>query len=269
MLLNKSYFESPEEREERLLAERETCGFFKKKRENGNYVVLSILLQDKDGRNCTQTEHMHGVNRILHKYVEALSFYIDGRIVTVVYATPHDMQKYLHILANDVVQSMERILGFSCGIGIGKITNKLTGLYDSCMDSARALSEGRGREDRIFYISDMKLTEGTPDVCEKALEKIREEFADPDISLISVSAATGISPNYLSTLIKKKTGKSFIDYLTGQRMEAAENMIRSTDMRIREISERCGYNDRHYFSYCFKKYAGISPNMLRRSIKEQ
>lgn len=269
LLLNKSYFESPEEREERLLEERNTCGFFKKGRENWCYVVLSMVLRDGDGHNCTEPGHIHGVNSILQKYVEAVSFYIDGRIAVLVYASPHSMKKYLHILANDIVQSMERILGFQCSIGIGKITEKLTGLYDSCMDSAKALSGAEETEEKISYISDMKLTEGTPDVCEKALEKIREEFADPDISLISISTEIGISPNYLSMLIKKKTGKSFIDYLTGKRMEAAESMIRGTEMKIREVSEKCGYNDQHYFSYCFKKYAGISPNMLRRQLKEQ
>ena len=32
----------------------------------------------------------------------------------------------------------------------------------------------------------------------------------------------------------------------------------------REIAERCGYSDQHYFSYCFKKYCGVSPNAMRQ-----
>lgn len=269
LLLNKSYFESPKDREQRLLTERVSHGLFKEGREEWQYVVLSTVLLGKDGKNCTETKHIHGVNRIMQKYVEGVSFYIDGRIVSVIYASPNSMQKYLHILAEDLVQSMGRILELSCRIGIGRITPLLTELYDSCTESANALFCEKESELQIFYISDMKLAEGNPDVCEKAMEKVRKEFSDPDISLMSVSGEIGISPNYLSTLIKKKTGKTFIDYLTGQRMEAAERMLRETDGKIREISEKCGYKDQHYFSYCFKKYAGISPNMLRRQMKAQ
>ena len=74
----------------------------------------------------------------------------------------------------------------------------------------------------------------------------------------------GVSPNYLSALIKKKTGKSFVDYLTGKRMETARKLLLETGMKIREVAEACGYNDQHYFSYCFKKYTGTSPNVLRQ-----
>ena len=34
-------------------------------------------------------------------------------------------------------------------------------------------------------------------------------------------------------------------------------------MKIFEISQKCGYSDQHYFSYCFKKYYGMSPNKYR------
>ena len=48
------------------------------------------------------------------------------------------------------------------------------------------------------------------DACDRALLMIRNGFADPDISLVSVSSQIGVSPNYLSTLIKKRTGSSFV-----------------------------------------------------------
>lgn len=104
------------------------------------------------------------------------------------------------------------------------------------------------------------------DACDRALALIEKEFSNPDISLISVSGEIGVSPNYLSALIKKRTGKSFVDYLTQKRMEEAKERLVHSALKIREISEACGYNDQHYFSYCFKKFAGVSPNMLRQQI---
>lgn len=269
LLLNRSYFESEEAREKRLLEEQELRGMFRPGREEWKYVVLSMVLSNEEGQNCTEQKYIGGVNRILKKYTDGISFYIDGRIVTVVYASPNAMQKYLHILAEDLVESMERILGISCRIGIGNVTGQLTGLYDSCHASAKALSSITEPEQRIIYITDVNLTEETPDVCRAAMEKVKKGYANPDISLVSVSEEIGISPNYLSMLIKRRTGKAFNDYLTTRRMEAAERLLKETEMKIREVSEKCGYSDQHYFSYCFKKYAGISPNMLKRQMKEQ
>ncbi len=100
--------------------------------------------------------------------------------------------------------------------------------------------------------------------CEKAVEMIEKEYADPFLSLVSVSESINISPNYLSALIKKQTGKTFMALLTQKRCETAKELLTCSTMKIREIAEKCGYNDQHYFSYCFKKYSGVSPNALRR-----
>ena len=92
---------------------------------------------------------------------------------------------------------------------------------------------------------------------------INEKFADPDLSLVSVSTEISVSPNYLSALLKKDTGETFKELLTKKRIETAKELLMDTNMKVREISEKCGYNDQHYFSYCFKKYYGVSPNKYR------
>ena len=106
-------------------------------------------------------------------------------------------------------------------------------------------------------------------LCEKTLQIIETEYGNGDISLVSVSNEIGVSPNYLSALIKKETGKTFIDLLSGKRIEAAKELLMCTSMKIKEISEKCGYSDQHYFSYCFKKYSGVSPNALRRQMRAE
>ena len=39
--------------------------------------------------------------------------------------------------------------------------------------------------------------------------------------------------------------------------------------RSQEVARRCGYTDQHYFSYCFKKYCGESPNAMRRKTEQR
>ena len=106
-------------------------------------------------------------------------------------------------------------------------------------------------------------------LCDKAIGIIENNYMDQELSLVSVSNEISVSPNYLSALIKRSTGRTFIDLLTKKRIETAKELLLCTNMKIKEISEKCGYNDQHYFSYCFKKYVGLSPNACRQKIEEE
>lgn len=52
-------------------------------------------------------------------------------------------------------------------------------------------------------------------------------------------------------------------------MAIAKNYLLNTNLKILEISELCGYNDQHYFSYCFKRHYGISPKKAREINDEK
>ena len=97
---------------------------------------------------------------------------------------------------------------------------------------------------------------------------IRAQYGDETLSLASISEALHISPNYLSALIRKNTGETFVNLLTAQRLDAAKELLQCTSLKVMEIAARCGYADQHYFSYCFKKRFDISPLALRRQNAE-
>ena len=102
-------------------------------------------------------------------------------------------------------------------------------------------------------------------LCDRVVEIIDQRFSDEELSLVSVSNELAVSPNYLSALIKKTKKKNFVTLLTERRMKAAYDMLVCSGLRILEISERCGYSDQHYFSYCFKKFYGDSPVKIRNT----
>ena len=97
----------------------------------------------------------------------------------------------------------------------------------------------------------------------QAIDIIKHEYANPKMSLNMIADQLHVSPNYLSSLIKKTTGESFVSILTATRMEKAKDMLIMTNKKIMEVGEECGYFDQHYFSYCFKKYFNTSPNKIR------
>lgn len=100
-------------------------------------------------------------------------------------------------------------------------------------------------------------------ICDKALQIINNEYMNEDLSLTDASEKIGVSPNYLSALIKKTKSQNFVSLVTERRMKAASDLLLCTSMKIFEISQKCGYSDQHYFSYCFKRYYGMSPNKYR------
>ena len=56
-------------------------------------------------------------------------------------------------------------------------------------------------------------------------------------------------------------------YLLRQKMRAAENLLRTTQLPCREIAHKLKFEDSHYFSNMFKKQHGISPKAYRDAVR--
>ena len=86
-----------------------------------------------------------------------------------------------------------------------------------------------------------------------------------NITLSSLAAMQNISSSYLSSLFKKETGKSVVEYITNKRMNLAANLLKTTTLQIQTIASHCGIMVVQYFSKLFKKQFGCSPNAYRKS----
>jgi len=102
--------------------------------------------------------------------------------------------------------------------------------------------------------------------CELAMDLINKEFSNPDISLVSISREICVSPNYLSALISKETGNTFIEILTKRRMDEAVKLLAYPAFKVKDVALKCGYTDQHYFSYSFKKETGMSPIQYKKKV---
>lgn len=74
---------------------------------------------------------------------------------------------------------------------------------------------------------------------------------------------SGISVSHFSTLFKKETGYSPLDFLIRQRLQHAARLLATTQEPIASVSAAVGYEDPFYFSRSFRKIMGCSPRTYR------
>ena len=367
--------------EEKLRQFAKACGLIKSVEGEHKFAVIVTSIYDREGNNTTTRTNVNAIDIILRKYLKHASFYVAGRIVTLLTATQAGFDKYLHIAVEDIAQCVQRIMDKQSVIGVSRVMEEIGRSHEAYVEAMNALSYAGSDRSGIYFISDVERTDKidqemymrlTVDVenlirsssqdqiksylkdvfgrmdrerfssdaagfvvlqivstvlriayhtigneeiqelqnlapvqgmftaggaeecrkrcisfclkarelltdqrrksssgfCNQVLDIIEQRYSDPELSFAAISSEVAVSPNYLSVVIKKNTGTTFVDLLTQKRIETAKNLLLDTNLKIREIAEKCGYSDQHYFSYCFRKYTGTSPNSHRRQSED-
>ncbi|MGX8850365.1 response regulator [Amedibacillus sp. YH-ame10] len=337
------------------------------------YVVMVSRISNTQKELVTGPSHVHALDAIARKHVNCGSFYSHGKIVSLLGGMEWEIDKYINIITNEIIQTTKRVMNQECYIGVGSVVHDLTKVHASYSEACSAIEYGIGSsrnlsfikdierkdtlpfeyiemvsieleklmksnrsEDIIDYISDVfKKTSVHADIdllimhiisrtctlvralcddssvndflakasalssllskhtieekekdirdfcilckdainkqnrlngqviCDELIELINQEYGKEEFSLTMASEKLFISASYLSALIKKITGESFVILLTKKRMEVAKEKVVYSSAKILEIAKQCGYSDQHYFSYCFKRQFGMSPNKMR------
>ncbi len=97
----------------------------------------------------------------------------------------------------------------------------------------------------------------------RAKQFIKEKYADDSLSLHTVAAEVGFSPNHFSTIFSQETGETFVEYLTHIRIENAKLLLQGVGRRLADIAFDVGYHEPRYFGYLFKKHTGMTPREYR------
>ncbi len=102
----------------------------------------------------------------------------------------------------------------------------------------------------------------------KAYEYIEENYANSNLGLQEICAYLGTSTTRFSSLFKQTFGRTFMEVLTGVRMEKAKEFLTMSDLKNYEIAEKVGFSDPHYFSIAFKKATGKTPSEYAKEWRE-
>jgi len=77
-----------------------------------------------------------------------------------------------------------------------------------------------------------------------------------------------ISPRYFTTIIREKSGRSAIQWISSLVINDIKQMLETSNASIKEVSEYFGFQTQSFFGKYFKQYVGISPRTYRKRIIE-
>lgn len=96
------------------------------------------------------------------------------------------------------------------------------------------------------------------------IEKLVKENLSEDISLDYVAQRVYLTPKYLSRMFKEEKGINFTQYVNDCKMEAAEQLLETTDKTLDEIILLVGFNSTNYFIKKFKETHDQTPAQYRK-----
>ena len=108
-------------------------------------------------------------------------------------------------------------------------------------------------------------TRDTSDTVQKVAEGIiyMSEHLDQPMRVSALAALANLSPAHFSVLFKEQTGCSPRDYLHLLRIHRACQLLRSSNLNVKEIASSLGYQDQFHFSRQFKAFQGVPPSKYR------
>jgi AraC-like DNA-binding protein len=102
----------------------------------------------------------------------------------------------------------------------------------------------------------------------EVFDVIEQRFAQP-LSLRDVAESIGVTPGYLTTLVRRRTGRTVVDWIIERRMLQARQLLTETDLPISEIARRVGLPDPGYFARMFRHNNGITPREWRSNAAQR
>ena len=85
-------------------------------------------------------------------------------------------------------------------------------------------------------------------------------FQNPDFKLLDLRRVLPLNRTYLSQFIHNEFGCSFYQFVNGYRIEEAKRLMKANpDMKISDISVRCGFSSPTVFTRTFTSFTGVTP----------
>ncbi len=94
---------------------------------------------------------------------------------------------------------------------------------------------------------------------------MHEMSKNNELSLENIAKKIGVSEAHFCRIFKEYTGFRPFEYINRLKVHKAKELLKNSDMSVKEVSEAVGYTSHSYFSKLFKYYVGVTPSEYRIS----
>jgi len=105
------------------------------------------------------------------------------------------------------------------------------------------------------------------DIVRSAVRYMQQNYQNPNLTMNALAEHLNISSVTLSIDFKNEMEVKPSEYLANLRIEKAKDMLRNTNMLVKEISNAIGYEDDGSFTRRFKKHTGMTPGQYREKYR--
>ncbi|MFC5401148.1 response regulator [Cohnella soli] len=102
------------------------------------------------------------------------------------------------------------------------------------------------------------------DVVERATRFILSNL-DQNLSREAIAGHVYLHPDYLTRLFKKELGCTIPEFIMGERIKLAKQLLTHSELPVSAVSMAIGYANFSHFSKLFKQQTGLTPVEFRQS----
>ena len=135
-----------------------------------------------------------------------------------------------------------------------------------CLDEISICMEDAAR----YYFCSKESGSQFSHIADKVTDFVLNHFEDEKLSISFIAGKMYLSPNYLSLLFKKETGKTINQFITEVRMNKAKELLKKDNALLSSISRQVGYHDAMILQICYcsvkmkrREPAGCQPHGCR------
>ena len=121
--------------------------------------------------------------------------------------------------------------------------------------------------DFIYRVHHLRVNPNYSHAVQKCCDYI-ELSLDRKIKTADLAALVGYTEYYLTEKFRKETGQSVSSYIRSVKVEHAKVLLESTDLSIKELSDRLAFNTVNYFIQSFRDTTGYTPAQYRKKVQK-
>lgn len=118
-------------------------------------------------------------------------------------------------------------------------------------------------------VRDEKKAESNNNMIEQCRQYVLAHYKEK-ITVGDIADYIGRSPNYVSAVFKEKTGETLVHYINREKIGAAQNILKYSELDVAAVANFLSYSSQAYFGRVFKEITGETPKHYkdRNRVKE-